>query len=149
CRKVPCDLSKVRHEHPLRANTLVAGRAQYRRRMDRREHDGRPFGFHLDTAGFHDAERATEQRLRGNRAQANYDLWLHQRDLMLEPWKAGANLSGVRCFVNTPLRARIFRLLAVLDRVSEVEVISIDARCVKGAVKYLPRRADERMPLSF
>ena len=106
--------------------------------MNRREYDRRPFGLQPDAAGFHDAERASEQRFRGDRAEADDDLRFHQRNLVLEPGKAGANLSETRGFMEATLRARILGPLEVLDRVREIEVIAIDACCVERAIEDFP-----------
>jgi len=114
--------------------------------MNSREYDRRPFGFQLDAAGFHDAERASQQRFRGDGAKADDDLRFHQRDLVLEPGKAGANLSEIWGFMEATLRPRILCPLEVLDGVREVQVIAIDARRVERAIEDFPRRADERVP---
>ena len=117
--------------------------------MNSREYDRRPLGLQLDAAGFRHAERASEQRLGGNRAEADDDLGFHECDLVLEPGKAGANLSESWGFMEAALRTSILRPLEVLDGIREVEVLAIDARCVERAIEHLPRRANERMTLSL
>jgi len=117
--------------------------------MNSREYDRRPLGLQLDAAGFRHAERASEQRLGGNSAEADDDLRFHECDLVLEPGKARANFSRTWCLVDAALRTRVLCPLEVLDGVREVEVIAIDACCIERAIEDFPRRANERMALSL
>ena len=103
--------------------------------MDGRENDRRPFGFERNASRLHDAEGAAEQCLRGGCAEANDDAWLDERDLVLEPRKARANLSGVRRLVQPPRTARIARPLEVLHGVGDVDVVAVDPGSVERVIE--------------
>ena len=138
-------LLDVGQEHLFGAGALVPGGAQHGRGVDRRKRCRRPARFHGDPTRLHDAEGAAEEGLRGRGAEADDDLWFDERDLVLEPRHARADLSGVRCLVDSPFRARVTSPLEVFDRVGDVDVLARDSRGIEGSIEQLPGRADERV----
>lgn len=139
------DFSEIGDEHSLGERSLVRRRAQHRGGMNRREHGRRPLGLDRASARFHDAERATEERLRGGGAEADDDLRFDKRDLVLEPREARAHFAGARRLVQSSRTARVARPFEVLDGIRHVDVVAVDTGCVQRAVEQLARRADERM----
>ena len=113
--------------------------------MYRRKYDGCPFGLDRCPTRFQDAERPTQKSLRRCGAEANNDLRLHERDLVLQPRKTRSNLSGVRSLVQTTRASRIASPLEMLHGVRDVDVVSIDGRRIERAVEQLAGRPDEGM----
>jgi len=68
-------------------------------------------------------------------------------DLRLEPRPARGDLGGIGLLVDTPFPARL--PLEVLDRVGDVNVLSIDSGFGQTLVEEPTSRADERMPLEI
>ena len=111
--------------------------------MNRRENRWCPLRFDRHSARFHDAKRAAQKRLRGYCSKTNDDLRFDERDLVLKPREAGANLARVRRFMQTTRRTCLSRPLEVLHRVGDVDVVAIDSSFVERAVEKFSGRPDE------
>src|SRR5262245_26724573 len=88
-------------------------------------------------------EVSSEQRPGGGRTEEHEHPGAHDRELLIEPWLACADLRRVGLAVNAPLAARL--PLEVLHDVRDVGVASIDPRRDQALVEQLPRGADERL----
>ncbi len=142
-REIPDDLLNIGDEHSLGASSLSARGSKHRRRMHGREQRRRPLGIELQSARLHDAEGSSEQGLGGGRSKADDHVRLDECNLVLEPRKTRADLTGAWCLMNASLRSRVFGPLEVLHRVSEVDVIAVEANGVERAIEQLARRPDE------
>ena len=102
-----------------------------------------PGRLHWNSALLHDAEVAAEQTFRRRRAEAYDDVWANERDLLLEPRLAGANLTGARGLVDASFRARVARPLEVLHGVRDVDVVAVDSGGVERVIEQLAGWSDE------
>ena len=128
-------LSEIGDEHLFGANALVTGSAQDGRWMNGREDRPRPLGLEGDAARLHDAEGSSQEGFCGDRAEADDDVGLDERDLALKPREACANFAGVRRLVDASLCASVARPLEMLHGVRDVDVVAIDARRIECLVE--------------
>jgi len=115
--------------------------------VHRGDHRRRPHRFDDESAILHDAERRTEQRLGGCRAEAHDYLRRDLRDLLLQPREAGAHFARVRRLVNATLRSRVARPLEMLHRVRHVHFVAVDSGGVECVIEQPSRGTDERPAL--
>ena len=92
--------------------------------MHGRERDWRERRLERPTAVPRHPDAAAEQRLGGDRAEADEDVRPHDRELGLEPRLAGGDLGRVRPLVDPSLPTRL--PLEVLDRVRQVGIRPLD-----------------------
>ena len=112
--------------------------------MHSRENGGRPLRLDRDASALQDAERPTQENLGGGGAEADDNFRLHERDLVLKPREASANLTGVGRLVNAPLSRCVLCPLEMLHRIGDVHIVAIDAGAIERAIEKLARRTDER-----
>ena len=92
-------------------------------------------------------EAAAKQRLRRGRAEADQNVRLDERELLLEPWQARLDLHRAGLAVNPALAAR--HPLEVLDHVGDVGPLPVDPCLLERPVEQLAGRADERPPFAI
>lgn len=111
--------------------------------MHRRDRDRRPTRLDRDASLFHHTEARTQKRLRRGGPEAHDDIGLDQRELVLEPWEAGADLAGIWCLVQSTLGARVARPLEVLHRIRDIDIVAVDARGIERVIEQTASGADE------
>src|SRR3989442_4769264 len=127
-----------------RAHLVLAallGRAQDRRRMDRRDDVRRERRVDELPALPGDPEGRPDERLRRRRAEADHDLRAQDRELGVEPEPAGRDLTPVRHLVEAPLSGRT--PLEMLHPVPHVDGLAIGPRFRERLVEDATSRSDE------
>jgi len=104
---------------------------------------GRERRFDELTPLFCHLERTSEQRLRGCRAQADNRTRMHDFELGIKPWTAGADFTRIGLCVNSSLSARF--PFEMLDDVRDVGAAAIDAGLLERFRQDAPRGPYKRM----
>src|SRR5918994_501921 len=92
-------------------------------------------------------ELFAQQSLGGGGSESYDHARVHQPDLLLEPWIAGANLAGTRFLVQPPASLDDNEL-EVLDGVGDVHLAAIDSGLLQSLIQQSSCGPNERMPLT-
>lgn len=99
--------------------------------------------IHEHTAALAQAERTSQEDLRGGSTKADDDLWLDQPDLGFQPASTGVDLERARLHRESAFAALL--PFEVLDRIRDVDLLAGNLGLLQRGKEKVSRRPDERL----